>query len=63
KKLLNDGILEIRENKIVFISDYIFNSPSSAAVTLLGRAANGWTSWKYKDGRTLDEVIRQNVNK
>jgi hypothetical protein len=63
KKLLKDGVLEIKENIIVFISDYIFNSPSSAAVTLLGRAANGWTSWKYKDGRTLDEVIRQNIAK
>ena len=58
-RLLKEGILEVEGNVIVFKSDYIFNSPSAAAVTLLGRAANGWTSWKYKDGKTLDEVIRQ----
>jgi len=63
KRLLEEGTLEIEGKVIVFKSDYIFNSPSAAAVTLLGRAANGWTSWKYKDGRTLDEVIRQIKNK
>lgn len=62
-RLLKEGILEIEGNVIVFKSDYIFNSPSAAAVTLLGRAANGWTNWKYLDGRTLDEVLRQNPNK
>lgn len=63
KKLLKDGILQVEGKILVFTSDYIFNSPSSAAVTILGRAANGWTSWRFKDGRTLDEVIRQNANR
>ncbi len=63
KRLLKEGVLEIDGKVMVFKSDYIFNSPSSAAVVLLGRAANGWTSWKYKDGKTLDEVVRQNINK
>lgn len=59
KRLLKEGILEVEGKVMVFRSDYIFNSPSAAAVTLLGRAANGWTSWKYKDSKSLDEVIRQ----
>ncbi|UCH66777.1 MAG: GIY-YIG nuclease family protein [Ignavibacterium sp.] len=59
KRLLKEWVLEVEDKVIVFKSDYIFHSPSAAAVTLLGRAANGWTSWKYKDGKTLDEVIRQ----
>lgn len=62
-RLLKEGVLEVEGNVIVFKSDYIFNSPSAAAVTLLGRAANGWTNWKYKDGKTLDEVLRQIPNK
>jgi hypothetical protein len=45
----------------VFQQDYIFNSPSAAAATILGRSANGWTSWKDKNGKTLDEVKRSNV--
>jgi hypothetical protein len=59
KRLLKEGVLEVEGKVMVFRSDYIFNSPSAAAVTLLGRAANGWTSWKYKDSKSLDEVIRQ----
>jgi len=30
-----------------------------SASVVLGRAANGWTLWKDKDGKTLDEVVRQ----
>lgn len=59
KRLIEDGIL-VRENNILkFMSDHIFSSPSTAAAVVLGRRANGWTEWKYKDGKTLDEVKRQ----
>ncbi|MCW5960674.1 MAG: GIY-YIG nuclease family protein [Pyrinomonadaceae bacterium] len=59
RKLVEDRIL-VQENDVyVFTSDYIFNSPSAAAAVVLARAANGWAEWKYKDGRTLDEVKRQ----
>ncbi|MBV6421608.1 MAG: hypothetical protein DAHOPDDO_02889 [Ignavibacteriaceae bacterium] len=63
RKLVREGVLQNEGGALVFKSDYIFNSPSAAAVTLLGRASNGWTAWTYKDGKTLDEVIRQNVSK
>ena len=36
--------------------DYTFNSPSTAAGVLLGRATNGRVNWKAKDGRTLKEI-------
>ena len=42
-----------------FVRDHVFNSPSGAAVTILGRNANGWKSWKNKQGQTLDELERQ----
>ena len=54
-------MIKIEDRIVVFKSDYIFKSPSAAAVAILARAANGWTSWKYADGKTLDEVVRQNV--
>ena len=38
---------------------FFFSSPSAAAAVVLARRANGWIEWKYKDGRTLDEVKRQ----
>lgn len=57
-KLKEEGIL-VEENGVYrFTQDHIFSSPSAAAATVLGRAANGWNSWKYKDGRTLHEVKR-----
>jgi hypothetical protein len=47
------------DNFLVFQEDYIFNSPSAAAVTIKGRASNGWTAWKNKEGKTLDELKRK----
>lgn len=58
KKLIKDGILEKDGQVYRFTKDFIFSSPSSAAVVVLARSANGWTEWKYKDGKTLDEVKR-----
>ena len=62
-KLKKSGILKREGNVYKFTSDYVFPSPSAAAVTVLGRGANGWTEWKYKNGKTLDEVKRQNQHK
>ena len=36
-----------------------FNSPSSAAMFVLGGSTNGWVEWKDKDGKTLDELYRK----
>lgn len=58
-ELLTVEILKQVDNILVFQRDYVFASPSTAAAVVLGRAANGWTEWKYKDGRTLDQVKRQ----
>lgn len=59
KDLLAKGVLQERENCLEFVSDYVFASPSSGAEIVLGRTANGWKEWKYKNGKTLDEVKRQ----
>lgn len=59
QKLLKQKILEYADEKMIFISDHIFSSPSSAAATVLGRRANGWTAWKDKNGKTLDELKRK----
>ena len=59
KKLIEDGVLKKDDKVYRFTQDHIFSSPSTAASVVLARRANGWTEWKYKDGRTLDEVKRQ----
>jgi hypothetical protein len=54
------GILEeIDADTLRFTKDHVFPSPSQAAAIVLARTANGWTEWKYPDGRTLDEVKRK----
>lgn len=63
QQMINHGILEIvDEDALRFTKDQIFPSPSQAAAVVLARNANGWTEWKYPDGRTLDEVKRKAVS-
>ncbi|MDQ1770214.1 DUF4357 domain-containing protein [Labilibaculum sp. A4] len=53
KILIEDGDI------YVFQENEIFSSPSSAAAQVLARNANGWTEWKDKQGKTLDELKRK----
>ncbi|AZJ32256.1 protein of unknown function [Tenacibaculum mesophilum] len=59
KQLIEDSILKEENGLYIFQSDYVFNSPSAAAAIVLARAANGWTEWKDKTGKTLDELKRK----
>ena len=59
RRLLDDEILKEDNKVFVFQQDYIFNSPSAAAASILGRNKNGWTKWKDKDVITLDELKRK----
>ncbi len=58
--LLDKKILEPENGILVFNEDFTFSSPSASAAVVLARSANGWTEWKNKEGKTMDEVIRQN---
>ncbi|MCB9260002.1 MAG: GIY-YIG nuclease family protein [Ignavibacteriales bacterium] len=59
KRLIDSGILK-KENEVYkFTSDYLFQSPSAASGTVLARSSNGWVDWKYKNGKTLDEIHRK----
>jgi hypothetical protein len=57
--LIQSGSL-VKQGKVYrFAKNHIFSSPSAAAAAVLARHANGWTEWKYVDGRTLDKVRRK----
>lgn len=60
--LIDTGIARVDGDRIVFAKDHPFNSPSTAAIALLGRPANGWNEWKLADGRTLDQVHRSGTS-
>lgn len=55
QKLIDEGVLIDKGEFFEFTDDYIFSSPSTAAVIVMGRNANGLTEWKTKDGKTLKD--------
>ena len=59
QKLLQNDIIIEKNGNYEFLQDYIFNSPSTAGGVVLGRSTNGWTKWKNKEGKTLDELKRK----
>lgn len=58
-RLLENGVMRVEGDTVVFEKDHLFRSPSMAALSLMGRTTNGWIDWKNKDGQTLDAVKRQ----
>ena len=58
--LKESGVLTEKNGVLLFNKDHVFSSPSASAAVVLARRAKGWIEWTYKDGRTLDEVKRQN---
>ena len=62
-QLVTEGVLTAQPGStgslLVFTRDHLFSSPSTAAIAVMGRSANGWIEWKTAAGRTLDEVKRQ----
>ena len=55
QKLIDEGVLIDRLEYFEFSDDYVFSSPSTAAVIIMGRNANGLSEWKLKNGTTLKE--------
>jgi len=53
--LIDNEDLKQIDGNYVFTEDYIFSSPTTAAVIVMGRNANGLVEWKLKDGKTLKE--------
>jgi hypothetical protein len=62
-QLVTEGVLTENAGSagslLVFTRDHLFSSPSTAAMAVMGRSANGWVEWKTASGKTLDEVKRQ----
>lgn len=56
---IQNGNIVCSHGKHILNVSVPFTSPSSAAMFVLGGSTNGWTEWKNKDGKTLDEVYRK----
>lgn len=55
RELEEEGIIEVKKDGYFITEDYVASSPSTAAVIVLGRNANGLSEWKLEDGTTLKE--------
>jgi 5-methylcytosine-specific restriction protein B len=58
KRLLKEGVVEKAGEHLRFTKDHLFDSPSGAAMVILGRTANGWREWRNSTGETLSKVKR-----
>ena len=58
-ELIASGLLKKEKDHYLLQDNKVFSSVSTAAAIVLGRRANGWTEWKNKDGKTLDELERK----
>ena len=61
KTLLNENIVEKRDDRLVFVSDYEFSSPSAAAAVIHGGQANGLTSWRDSKGISLKQKEEKDI--
>ena len=62
QQLLTEGVVALQDGMLVFNRDHLFSSPSTAAMAVMGRSANGWVEWKAANGKTLHELKRTNVH-
>jgi len=53
--MIEKGVFVLDGLNLRLTEDYVFPSPSNAAMVLLGRTSNGRVEWKSSDGRTLKE--------
>lgn len=62
EELLKNEIIKKNEEKLIFIMDYLFSSPSAAAAVVMGRSANGLKEWKDSKGNDLKSIEEQEIN-
>jgi len=61
KSLISEGIVEKKDDRLIFVSDYEFSSPSAAAAVIHGGQANGLTAWKDSKGISLKQKEEKDI--
>jgi len=56
--MVADGVLQKTPKGLVFMEDYMFQSPSGAASVVSGAHSNGWIEWKNAEGKSMKDVKR-----
>lgn len=61
KTLVTENIVEKKDDRLFFVSDYEFSSPSAAAAVIHGGQANGLTAWKDSKGISLKQKEEKDI--
>lgn len=62
EELVHDGTIQKNQSgDLVFVKKHLFQSPSSAAAVIVGYSINGRRTWKDKNGRTLSEIEKTEI--
>lgn len=56
EKLIDKGLLQAKDDHLLFVKDVEFGSPSTAGSVVRGGATNGLTAWKNSNGKKLKEI-------
>lgn len=59
ERLLENGVVIIHRDHLIFTDDYEFSSPSAAADFVMGSSVNGLTAWINSDNQTLKSFESQ----
>lgn len=59
EELISQQSIVNADGKYILKVTVEFDTPSGASNFVLGGSTNGWTEWKNKDGKTLDELLRK----
>jgi hypothetical protein len=61
-ELIENEIIVKVDDKLIFKSDYLFNSPSGAAKVIMGSSVSGLKVWKDSSGKELGEIEKQEIS-
>ena len=61
QECLGNGTIAKKEDGKYYLTKVLtFKTPSGASDFVLGGSTNGWTEWKDRDGKTLNDLFRSN---
>lgn len=61
EEFIEQEIIEQKGDRVEFIQNHTFGSPSTATDFILGGSNNGWNYWKDRDNQTINESLRNNA--
>jgi hypothetical protein len=61
-ELIENGVIIKKGDGLIFNQDFLFSSPSAAAMVIMGRSANGLIEWKDSSGSILRDIEEQEIS-